>query len=354
MTADRRIERVVATVDWPRAARDRLVRACAPASVTFVDRGDSARLASALADADVAVLAGDLTPSVLRAPRLRWVHCDHAGLDGHLPATVFERDLLVSSSAGRSAPALAEHALMFMLALNSDLPRQIRARRRRIWHYRGLWDLTALSGRTVLIVGVGNTGTALARRCRALEMNVVGYRRRASPADESFDRVLSNEAGHLLIDSLPGADVVVLACGLNDATHHLIGAAELDAMPAHGLLVNMARGAVIDQVALEQALRSGAIAGAGLDVTDPEPPGVFDSIWRCPNLLLTPHFSPPLPDRAERSVDIVVENVDRYRAGRPLVNELGPDDAYDVGRRSVGAFEQAVGRVWRKVAAIGL
>lgn len=278
--------------------------------------------------ADVAVLGGDAPVELAGAARLRWVHCDHAGLDGSALGPLLDAGIAVTSGAGRSADALAEHALLFMLALAYRYPRFLRAQRLRVWGVPGQHELRALSGRTVLIVGVGHTGRALALRCAALGMRVLGHRRRAEPPPPGFERVTSTEAGNPLIDVLPEADVVVLAASLNDGSRHLLGAAELAALRPAALVVNVARGPLVDEVALVDALCHGRLAGAATDVTAVEPLPFRSPLWRAPNLLLTPHVTARQPDRAERSLAILAANVAHYRAGEPLENQLGPDDVW--------------------------
>ena len=347
----RTIDHLVATVDWPGHLVDELRRAVAPGRVTHHIRPERHDLATALGDADVVFLAGDPTPDILRARSLRWVHCDHAGIDRFAPADLFGDDRIVTTAAGRSAPALAEHVLMFILALSYDLPRQLRARQRHIWRTPSSASLHALRGRTVLIVGAGHTGTEVAKLCRAFGMRTIGYRRSRAPLPPAFDSMHCADDGTALIDLLGDVDIVVLAASLNDRTHHMIGGDELAAMHNDAILVNVGRGGLIDQDALIDALRHGTIGGAGLDVTDPEPPGIRSPLWRCPRLILTPHHTPPLADRTERSARIALDNVARYLAGDELHNRLGPDDAYTRGRGVVPRWERRLGAAWQRVAS---
>src|SRR5207249_4576950 len=143
------IDYVLATVPYQGAHLERLRRAFAPAEVQQVRRDDAAGIAAALERADVAVLAGDLDERFLRAPRLRWIHCDHAGLNRSARPEVFARGLLVTSSAGRSAPALAEHAILFMLALVYNFAGFYEAQKAHRWGITGQDALRGLYGRTI-------------------------------------------------------------------------------------------------------------------------------------------------------------------------------------------------------------
>jgi phosphoglycerate dehydrogenase-like enzyme len=236
--------------------------------------------------------------------------------------------VIVTTAAGRSAEALAEHALHFLLALNFQQRRFLRAQRWRVWGVPGQADLRALRGRTVLVVGTGHTGRAVARACAALGMRVLGHRRRAAPVDGPFERITSVERGEGLDVLLPEADAVVLTASLNDSSRHLVGRAELALMRPGAFMVNVARGGLVDERALVEALRSGHLGGAATDVVEGEPLAVTSPLWWAPRLLITPHVTPRLADREARAVELLLANVRRYLADEPLDNALGRDDVY--------------------------
>ena len=307
----------------------RLETAAAPSRLVRVKPDDPDDVERALATAEVAFLAGDLDERHLQAPKLRWIHCDHAGLTKSARPQVFARGLIVTGSAGRSAPALAEHAMMFILALNANLLGFATAQKRHQWRaVPGIGELRALSGRTLGIIGMGHTGVELASRAKAFGVRVLGYRRRDLPPPAGVDRMFSADRGECIDPILEEADVIVLAINLSDATHHLIGAAEIARMKRGVIIVNMARGGVMDEAALIVGLRSGHVGGAGLDVFETEPLPGDSPLWDAPNVLITPHFTPPVPDRSNRSLDIILENLDRYRQGAPMLNRLMPEDIY--------------------------
>jgi phosphoglycerate dehydrogenase-like enzyme len=239
---------------------------------------------------------------------------------------------VVTGSAGRSAPALAQHAFFLALSLTFDVRSLLDQQARHRWGgIPGYEDRTALWGKTLGIVGLGHTGRSMAALGKAFGMRVVALRRRACEAPPEVDRQLAIDAGDTLDPLLDESDVVMLATQLTDETHHLIGAPELARMKPTALLVNMARGPVVDQDALVRALQAGEIAGAGLDVTDPEPLADDSPLWDLPNVVITPHMTPKLPDRTQRSIDLIVENVDRYRRGDTLLNALTPRDLFTRG-----------------------
>ena len=328
------IERLATTTPLSTERRRRLGEAVAPGTV--VDGED--------ADADVLV-SGVAAPVVTDA--LRWVHFPHAGLDGTDLRPFFDRGVAVTTGAGRSAEALAEHALMFLLALNGELHRFERARRWRVWGLPARGERRALRGQTVLVVGTGHTGTAVARLCDAVGMRVLGHRRSDATPDGPFERVTSVVRGETIDVLLPEADAVVLTASLNDGTHRLLGADRLAALRPGALLVNLGRGGLVDEGAMVDALRSGHLRGAATDVVEGEPLRPGSPLWRAPNLLLTPHTTPPLADKDDRAFAVLLENVRRWQVGEPLANRLGPDDVYTGPPM---AADGRRGRRWRRLA----
>ena len=306
--------------------------AVAPDTLIKVPAKNADALADALARAEVVVLSGDLDARHTASPTLKWIHCDHAGLTKSARPEVFDKDLIVTGSAGRSAEALAEHVMMFALLLGSRYPDFYEAQQRHEWRRTPqMANLRALKGRTMGIIGMGNTGAALAVRASAFGMRVLGYRRRAAPPPPGVERVYSTDRGETIDSILAQADIVALVLPLSDATYHLIGARELALMKSSAILINLSRGGVIDQAALIEALKASKLAGAGLDVTTPEPLPPNDPLWDTPNVLITPHFTASLPDRTDRSLQMIIENLRRYRAGEPMLNRITREDVFTMG-----------------------
>ncbi|HET6706312.1 D-2-hydroxyacid dehydrogenase, partial [Amycolatopsis sp.] len=270
----------------------------------------------------------------LGAPRLRWVHCDHSGLTRSARPEVFERGLLVTGSAGRSAPALAQHGFYFALALTFDARGLLEMQDAHQWRPApGYEKRLSLWGKTLGVVGFGHTGREMARLGKAFGMRVIAYRRSAGDVPADVDVMLSADRGDRMDRLVAESDVIMLATQLTDVTHHLFSTGEFARMKNTAFLVNMARGAVVDQDALVKALHAGEIAGAGLDVADPEPLPPNSDLWDAPNVLITPHMTPAVPDRTQRSIDVIAENARRYRAGEPLLNALTERDIYTHDRR---------------------
>lgn len=326
---------IVATTDLPFDASlwERFEAIASPDTVIRVARNDQAAFAAALEDAEVAFLGADLDETVLAAPKLRWVHVNMSGVNDSARPEVFSRGLIVTGVAGRSAPALAEHAMMFMLAINANLRGFEQAQREHRWGgVEGSRDLRALYGQTVGILGVGETGRELALRAKAFGMTVIGYRRREGPPPPGFDRLYCSDRGETIDPVLEVADFIVLAISLSNATYHLIGRDQLARMKPNAVVVNLSRGEVIDEAAIAEALHARRIRGAGLDVFNVEPLPPDSPLWDAPNTLISPHFSAPVHDRLQRTLSIVEENFRRYRAGESMLHALTPEDVFTVGR----------------------
>ncbi|MEZ6001845.1 D-2-hydroxyacid dehydrogenase [Hyphomonas sp.] len=330
----REIRNVLARLRWPDEYINVLRDIFAPAEIHLADKDDTDRVRELLGFCDVAVIDGVLDDSFLSAPNLKWAHCDQSGIDGFAPRRLADSDLIVTSSKGRSGPVLAEHAIFFMLAFCYDVKRLLRAQSRRVWADHGQNGLRGLHGRKVCIVGYGATGSHLAHQCRAFGMEITAYRRRNIPADVEDVTMFSREAGDRLKDAVSGADFTVMCAALNDDSYHMLGAREIAEMKPGGILVNMARAQLVDSAAMVAAMRSGQLGGAGLDVTDPiEPLPPWDRLWGQPNLILTPHVTPQMPDRTARTLDILRENAGRYRRGESLKFEFSAEDVFSMDGR---------------------
>jgi phosphoglycerate dehydrogenase-like enzyme len=319
---------IVTTVRYEGAHWERLAQALSGARILRFDNGDDPELDKALPEADIAILAKDPDERLLLGPRLRWIHVDHAGLNKTARPEAFRPGMVVTGSAGRSAPVLAEHALFFALSLTYRYPAFLDAQRAHLWGIPGQDELRGLYGRTLGTIGLGNTGKALAVRAKAFGMRVLAYGRRDAELPPGVDQLFSSDRGDSLDPLLEQSDFVVLALGLSNATYKLIGARELELIGPTGYLINMARGPIVDEVALVSALYNRRIAGAGLDTFAVEPLAAESPLWDAPNTLITPHVTPAVPDRTARSLEIICENIRRFKAGEPMLNQLTEKDIY--------------------------
>lgn len=325
------IQSVLCALDFRKELLDRIDRAFAPATVHHVSIHDGEAIRRVIHEVDVAVLPDDLDERILEGERLRWIHCCHAGLTKSARPEVFERGIILTGAAGRSAPSLAEHAFFFMLALTYDAWRLHEAQKAHEWgsFVRQYAASRGLNGQTLGIVGLGNTGRAIARRAKAFDMRVLAYSRSArSPLPENVDAYYAADCGDTIRPLLAACDYLVLCCHLSNETYHLIGRDELAAMKPTAFLINMARGAVVDQAALYEALCSHKIAGAASDVFEEEPLPPDDPLWGLDNMLITPHATPRVADFEGNSTKALFENIEHYKNGEPMVNRFTARDVY--------------------------
>jgi phosphoglycerate dehydrogenase-like enzyme len=263
----------------------------------------------------------EITAVLTAADRLRWVSCADAGVDS-FPLSLFrERGICLTNGRGLNAPPMAEYVAMVMLAAVKGFPALVRAQARHEWMGTPP-PATELSGSRALIVGYGATGRAVAGYLRAFDVDVVGVRRRPSATESD---VLGPEDWRAHLGEF---DWIILATPLTSQTRSLVGAAELAAMKRSAWVFNLARGAVVNQEALQEALLDQRIGGAYLDITTPEPLPPDSILWDLPNVIVTPHSSSESDRFERRAIDLFLDNLTRYREGRPLRNQVDLDVGY--------------------------
>lgn len=325
------IKEALVTVAATKPGLEKLFAALAPAKVNYImpyAPGAKEKIAEAAKTADVAILNGDLDDAILAGQNLKWIHCCHAGLDRSARPEVFQRGIILTSSSGRSAPALAQHCLLFIEALTYELPMLFKAQQEHRWAANREYSMkTGIFGKTMGIIGLGKNGTEMAKLAKVFDMTVLGWDRRRSQK-ENVDEVYGSEDGDSLNDLLARCDYVVLCVELNDQTFHMMGAEQFKAMKPTAFLVNMARGKLVDEPALVKALQDGEIGGAGLDTFEVEPLPTDSPLWDMENVVITPHCTPALPDREARMLDYAIQNVKAYREGTPFVNRITEKSIY--------------------------
>jgi phosphoglycerate dehydrogenase-like enzyme len=256
-----------------------------------------------------------LLRKLLEGPDLRWVHSVSAGVE-HLPlASMAGRGLLLTNSAGAYATAMAEYALASMIMLARNLPGWLGGQRDRRWLDSDAFEAHVLRGKRLGIVGYGAVGRELAASARSLGMEVWATKR--SPlfgSAEPLDLLLPASD---LPELLAGSDFVVLCASLNRSSRRLIGEAELATMKPSAVLVNVARGGLVDEDALVRALHGGGLRAAMLDVTTEEPLPPESPLWTAPNLYVTPHVSGNTPESWRWQVEFFCRNLGLYLDGTP-------------------------------------
>jgi phosphoglycerate dehydrogenase-like enzyme len=283
---------------------------------------------AALASARV-LLRGGVPASVLehvisRAPRPEWIHSFSAGVDRVATPAVRARGLTVTNARGVFSRPIAEYVVMMCLAIARRLPQLLELQRERTWQpLRG----TELGGLTVGIVGYGSIGSEIAQLLRPFETTIVATRRHAErgAGDLANVEILALDR---LDELLRRSDIVVVAAPLTEETAGLIGAAQLQEMRETAWLINIARGRLLDELALRRALEAGWIGGAVLDVFTEEPLPPDSPLYGTPNLIVTPHTSWSSDRVIERSIVLFVENLRRFAAGEPLENVVDLEAGY--------------------------
>ncbi len=250
-----------------------------------------------------------------RHPSVRWIQVGGSGFD-HLAPWDTER-ITVTNGAGVLAPYLAESVTGAMLALGCGFLNYGEQQRARRWRPV---SFTPLEGRTLLVVGFGQIGECVARNAKALGMRVLGVRGRPAPHPAADEMHGPDALGALL----PEADFVSVHVRLSAATHGLVSREVIEAMKPGAYLVNTSRGAIVDETALIDALRSGHLGGAYLDVFETEPLPAESPLWAMPNVLLTPHASDNVVGWPRRFAALFADNLDRWRAGEPLLSQVTP------------------------------
>jgi phosphoglycerate dehydrogenase-like enzyme len=291
-----------------------------------------------VSDADVYMGYGIPSEVIQRGKRLRWVHSGAAGVGSSLTEEMLASDVLFTNSAGVHASPMAETVLGMILHFARGLDLAVRAQAAGRWDNASFYDadapLTELGRSTVGIVGFGGIGRAVAARVAALGARVLALKRRSEGTGDiplegprasdgrirtvGAARVASGEAA--LRELLAVSDYLVVTAPSTPETIGMIGARELARMKPTAVLVNVSRGALVDEADLVQALARGRLRGAGLDVFAREPLPEGHPLWKLPNVLITPHVSAVTRAFWERESALIAENLRRFQAGEPLLN----------------------------------
>ena len=260
---------------------------------------------------------------VAHAPRLEWIHSFSAGVDRVATAGVRSRGLTVTNARGVFSRPIAEYVVMMCLAIARRLPQLLELQRERTWQpLRG----RELGGLTVGIVGFGSIGSEIARLLEPFETRILATRRRPERGGAAGNvELLGSDQ---LEDLLGRSDIVVVAAPLTEETAGMIGVEQLGAMRETAWLVNIARGRLVDEMALRRALEAGSIGGAVLDVFSDEPLPPDSPLYGTPNAILTPHTSWSSDRVVDRSIDLFVANLRRFVAGEPLDNVVDLEVGY--------------------------
>lgn len=277
-------------------------------------------LAEKIRGADV-LLLWDYFATVVRevwehADSLKWIHVAAAGVDKLLFPELVASGVVVTNSRGIFDRPMAEFVLASILAFAKDLPGSLRRQQHATWEHR---ETERIDGARALIVGTGSIGRETARMLTAVGMHVEGVGRTARDGGQEFGTV---HAADDLAAVVGSADYVVLIAPLTDATRGMVDARVLAAMKPTARLINVGRGALLDEDALIESLRTGGIAGAALDVFTTEPLPKGSPLWAMENVIVSPHLSGDATGWLQRLAALFVDNAERYVAGEPLRNQV--------------------------------
>jgi phosphoglycerate dehydrogenase-like enzyme len=285
---------------------------------------DAQDFANSINEAEVLVAQPGTVRRLLpfTAPHLRLLFCTAAGLDALMPFDWLPPGLMLVNNRGVHGGKMADYATMALLMLNARVPAFAHAQARQQWTPQ---YVQPIAGRHATVVGTGDVGSAVGRAARTLGLRASGVRTRAKPHPD-FHRVVSIDE---LDRVLPESDFLVLACPLLPNTRNLLNRRRLALLPRGAAVVNVGRGALLDQQALAERLAAGELSGAILDVVEPEPLPPGHALWSTPNLVITPHVSTDDPvGYNPASLAIFFANLQAWREGRQMPNQVDPQRGY--------------------------
>jgi phosphoglycerate dehydrogenase-like enzyme len=310
-------------VDLSRLGHESYLRMQAAVPEIALIEGDRSKVAAQIADADGVIGPFDLK-LLGSAPKLKWIQSESAGVERFtfLPGFAQSKIVLTNNKI-LQGPEIADHALGLLLALTRGIATAARGGSED-WSQRN-FNPIELRGKTAVIVGVGGIGTQLALRLHASGMTVIGV----DPKDMPLNTYLARTVPPDRLDSvLPQADVVFISAPLTPQSRKMMGPREFELMKPNSYFIAVSRGGIYDTDALVKALDSRKLAGAGLDVTDPEPLPKGHPLWKFPNVVITPHIAGRSDGENARYEALYTENLKRFAAGEPLLNVVEKEKGY--------------------------
>lgn len=283
------------------------------------------RLADELLDSDIFVGYSIRPAQFTAARKLKWIHVTAAAVAHLMYPEIRSSGILMTNASGIHSIPMAEHIIGTFVALGRRFPDCVRYQMQSRWSQQELWDVPPalrpgeLRGKIALFIGFGAVGREAGRLARAIGMRVWAVTRSGRADTHIAERVFAADALH---EALPHADFIVLAAPETRETTNLIGERELSLMKPSAYLINVARGALVDEPALIRALQQHTIAGAALDVTSEEPLPTHSPLWQLDSVFITPHSSAISDQLWVRQTDLLMENLERWFSGRDLLNRV--------------------------------
>ncbi len=293
----------------------------APSEMEIDFLPDGAKLSDHISDAEIlyGVVSEDALP---HAKSLQWVMQPFVGVERSMYPAFKESPITLINSKRLYGPQLAEHAFALLLSLTRGINTQLELMQEKEWKWL---PCVEVSGMTMGILGLGGIGRAVAQRAKAFDFEVIAVDPEPMEKPDTVD-----ELGQLdqLHEFLSRSEVLTVCCPITPQTHKLLSHAEFDALPEGCYFINVSRGKVVDEDALVAALKSGKVAGAGLDVTYTEPCPQDNPLWTLPNVILTSHTAGASQNIAKRAMETFLDNMHRYVNGEPLINVVDKEKGY--------------------------
>ena len=287
---------------------------------------DSARqqaLLKEVADAD-AIIGTPSREVINAAKKLRWLQVTSAGVEPYLIPEIIDSDIVMTNAKTLSAPAIADHGFGMLLALTRNLNHFIATRPTEQWERKN-FELRELAGKTAVVIGTGGIGSQVARRAKAFGMTVIGVDPKEFPPRLSFDRMVYPDR---LDQVIPEADVVFLCVPHTKESEKMYGPSQFERMKQDSYFIALSRGKIYDLGGLVKALDSRHLAGAGVDVTDPEPLPKGHPLWKFDNVIITPHVATQGEGGTPRRIELYKDNIARFGAGERLRNVVDKQKGY--------------------------
>lgn len=284
-------------------------------------------LMTEIADADAVI--GTINANMVRAgKKLRWVQIGSAGVERYLhlaPPDLRDSDIVLTNGKIIQGPEIADHAFALLLTLTRGIAQLLPHQRDGAWRRGKVTGMVELQGKTAVVVGVGGIGTQIAVRAKGFGMRVIGVDPKDIPYAPHVDRMVKPDR----IDTvLPEADVLFVSAPHTPESDRMIGARQFELLKPGAYFVAVSRGRLYDMDALVKALDSKRLAGAGVDVTDPEPLPENHPLWQFPNAVITPHIAGGSDNIGRRRMDLFKENIRRFVNGEPLLNVVDKQKGY--------------------------
>ena len=270
---------------------------------------------SEIKDAD-ALWGHGITPELVRqASQLRWIQVNHVGIESLMFPELVNSAIVLTNARGTTGVNIAEHVMALILAFTRTLHLTIKRQMEKVWEIRPNLPVMEIAGETIGILGLGGIGVQVAKRANAFDMRVLAVDPVVTP--DYVENLWRPDQLHKMLQQ---SDFFAICCPLTPQTKGIISTTEFGIMKETAFLINIARGRIVNQSALITALRTKEIAGAGLDVTEPEPLPKDNPLWEMENVIITPHHAGQSPKSAPRVFHVLCENLTRFAANQPLIN----------------------------------